>query len=81
MKRQELIKPELSPSYTRLCKKDTRPSIKFFGDDPSEHLKDMAGVKIAFTQMQKSADGPYFKSGLQGPRAEVQQATLHKALI
>lgn len=81
MKRQELIKPELSPSYTKLCKKDIKPSIKFFGDDPSKHLKDMADVKMAFIQMQKSAYCLHFKSGLPGPKAEVQEATLHKALI
>lgn len=55
MKRQELSKSELNPSYTRLCKKDIKPSIKFFGDDPSKHRKDMAEVKMAFIQMQKSA--------------------------
>lgn len=81
MKRQELIKPELSPSYTKLCKKDIKPSIKFFGDDPSKHLKDMADVKMAFIQMQKSAYCLHFKSGPSGPKAEVQEATLHKALI
>lgn len=81
MKRQEFIKSELSPSYTRLCKKDIKPSIKFFGDDPSKQLKDMADVKMAFIQRQKSAYCPHLKSGLQGPKAEVQEATLHKALI
>ena len=41
MKRRELIKPDLNPPYTRLCKEDIKPSTKLFGDELSKHLKDM----------------------------------------
>jgi len=44
-KRRELIKPDLNPPYTRLCKEDIKPSTKLFGDDLSKHLKDMAEAK------------------------------------
>ena len=47
MKRRELIKPHLNPPFTRLCKKDIKPSTKLFGDDLSKHVKDMAEAKKA----------------------------------
>ena len=37
MKRRELIKPELNPPFTRLCKEEIKPSTKLFGDDLSKH--------------------------------------------
>ena len=45
IERQQLIKPELNPPYTRLCKEEIKPSTKLLGDDLSKHLKDMAEVK------------------------------------
>ena len=45
MKRRELIKPELNPPYTRLCKEDIAVSTKLFGDDLPKHLKDMSEAK------------------------------------
>ncbi|CAH3019867.1 unnamed protein product, partial [Porites evermanni] len=58
MKRRELIKPELNPPYTRLCKEDIAVSTKLFGDDLPKHLKDMSEAKKAGQQMQK----PYSNS-------------------
>ena len=55
MKRRELIKPDLNPPYTRLCKEDIKPSTKLFGDDLSKHLKDMSEAKKAGQQMQKAS--------------------------
>ena len=55
MKRRELIKPDLNPPYTRLCKEDIKPSAKLFGDDLPKHLKDMAEAKKVGQQMQKPA--------------------------
>ena len=46
MKRRELIKPDLNPPYTRLCKEYIKPSTKLFGDELSKHLKDMAGRQM-----------------------------------
>ena len=53
MKRRELIKPDLSPPYTRLCKEDIKPSTKLFGDDLSKHVREMADARKAGQQMQK----------------------------
>ena len=39
MKRKELIKQDLNPPYTRLCKEEIKPSTKLFGDDLSKHHK------------------------------------------
>ena len=50
-KRRELIKPDLNPSYTRLCKEEIKPSAKLFGEEFPKHLKDMAVGQ----QMQKSS--------------------------
>ena len=55
MKRRELIKPDLNPPYTRLCKEDIKPSAKLFGDNLPKHLKDMAEAKKVGQQMQKPA--------------------------
>ena len=57
MKRRELIKPDLNPPYTRLCKEDIKPSTKLFSDDLSKHLKEMSEVKRAGQQMQKATSG------------------------
>ena len=45
IKRRELIKPDLNPPYTRLCKEEIKPSTKLFGDDLTKHLKEMSEVK------------------------------------
>ena len=45
MKRREIVKPELNPPYTRLCKEKIKPSQKLFGDDLSKHLKEMTDAK------------------------------------
>ena len=55
MKRRELIKPDLNPPYTSLCKDEIKPSTKLFGDDLSKHLKEMSEAKKAGRQMQKSS--------------------------
>ena len=56
MARRELIKPELNPPYTRLCKDEIKPSTKLFGDDLSKHLKDMDEAKKVGRQMQKTSE-------------------------
>ena len=53
MKRRELIKPDLNPTYTRLCKEEIKPSAKLFGEDLPKHLKDMAEARKVGQQMQK----------------------------
>ncbi|XP_028417149.1 uncharacterized protein LOC114541424 [Dendronephthya gigantea] len=53
MKRRELIKPDLNPPYTRLCKEEIKPSSKLFGEDLPKHMKDMAEAKKVGQQMQK----------------------------
>ena len=53
MKRRELIKPDLNPPYTRLCKEEIKPSAKLFGEDLPKHLKDMAEAKKVGQQIQK----------------------------
>ena len=52
MKRRELIKPDLNPRYTRLCKEDIKLSTKLFGDELSKHLKDMTKAKKAGRQIR-----------------------------
>ena len=42
MKRREIIKPDLNPPYTRLCKEEIKPTTKLSGDDLSKHLKEMS---------------------------------------
>ena len=54
MKSRELIKSDLNPPYTRLCKDDIKPTTKLFGDDLSKHLKEMSEAKRAGQQMQKT---------------------------
>ena len=60
MKRREIIKPDLNPPYTRLCKEEIKPTTKLFGDDLSKHLKEMSEVKRAGQQMQKATSGPAY---------------------
>ena len=55
MKRREIIKPELNPPYTRLCKEEIKPWQKLFGDDLSKHLKEMTDAKRAEQQIPKSS--------------------------
>ena len=55
MKRRELIKPDLNPLYTRLCKEEIKPSAKLFGEELPKHLKDMAEAKKVGQQLQKSS--------------------------
>ena len=57
MKRQEIIKPDLNPPYTRLWKEEIKPTTELFGDDLSKHLKEMSEVKRAGQEMQKAANG------------------------
>ena len=65
MKRRELIKPELNPPYTRLCKEDIAVSTKLFGDDLSKHLKDMSEAKKAGQQMQKPYSNSFHRGAVQ----------------
>ena len=53
MKRREIIKPDLNPPYTRLCKEEIKPTTKLFGDDLSKHLKEMSEVKRASKRCKK----------------------------
>ena len=68
MKRRELIKPELNPPYTRLCKDEIKPSANLFGDDLSKHLKDMAELKKVGIQMQKSSSASTSNQGCKAPK-------------
>ena len=73
MKRRELIKPDLDPPYTRLCKEDIKPSTKLFGDELSKHLKDMTEANKAGRQMQRYSDTRtsshnYLRAGRQKSR-------------
>ena len=63
MKRRELIKPDLNPPYTRLCKEDIKPSAKLFGEDLPKHLKDMSEAKKAGQQMQKASSSHNLNRG------------------
>ena len=60
IKRRELIKPDLNPPYTRLCKEEIKASTKLFGDDLTKHLKEMSEVKRAGQQMQKATNGSIY---------------------
>ena len=53
MKRRELIKPDLNPPFTRLCKPEITPTTKLFGDDLQKHLKEMTDVSRVGKQLQK----------------------------
>ena len=53
MKRQELIKPDLNPPFTRLCKPEIALTTKLFGDDLQKHLKEMTDVSRVGKQLQK----------------------------
>ena len=57
MKWREIIKPDLNPPYTRLCKEEIKPTTKLFGDDLSKYLKEMSELKRAGQQMQKLTNG------------------------
>ena len=59
MKQRELIKPELNPPYTRLCKEDITLSTKLFGDDLTKHLKDVR------SQKSRAADAKALSQQLQ----------------
>ena len=69
MKRRELIKPDLKPPYTRLCKEDIKPSTKMFGDDLSKHLKEMSEVKHARQQIQKVTSGSTYTNKASNSKA------------
>lgn len=69
MKRRELIKPDLNPPYTRLCKEEIKPSTKLFGDDLSKHLKEMSDVKRAGQQMQKATSGSAYTNKASSSKA------------
>ena len=64
MKRREIIKPELNPPYTRLCKEEIKPSQKLYGDDLPKHLKEMTDAKRAGQQVQKSSQSTASYPGL-----------------
>ena len=68
MKRQELIKHELNPPCTRLCKDEIKTISKLFGDDLSKQLKDMAELKRAGIQMQKSSSTSTSSEGSTAPK-------------
>lgn len=53
MKSLEIVKPDLYPPFTRLCKKEIKPTTKLFGEDLSKPLKVMSEVKRAGQQMEK----------------------------
>ena len=53
MKRRELIKPDLNPPFTRLCREEIKPTLKLFGDDLPKHMKDMSEATKVGKQMQK----------------------------
>ena len=81
MKRRELIKPDLNPPYTRLCKEDIKPSTKLFGDDLSKHLKEMSEVKRAGQQMQKATSGSTYTnkaSNSKAPRSKPYDRPLNR---
>ena len=44
MKRRELIKRDLNPPFTRLCKPEITPTTKLFKNDLQRHLKEMTDV-------------------------------------
>ncbi len=73
MKRRELIKPDLNPPYTRLCKEDIKPSTKLFGDDLSKHLKDMSEAKKAGQQMQKVSSHAHSRGSAHSHRRKFQR--------
>ena len=53
MKRRELIKPDVNPPFTRLCKPKIAPTTKFLGDDLQKHLKEMTDVSRMGKQLRK----------------------------
>lgn len=53
MKRRELIKPDINPPFTRLCREEIKPTLKLFGDDLPKHMKDMSEATKVGKQMQK----------------------------
>ena len=55
MKRRELNKQDLNPTYARLCKEDIQSSTKLFVEDLPKYLKDMSEAKKAGQQIQKAA--------------------------
>ena len=72
MKRQELIKPDLNPLFTRLCKPEIAPTTKLLGDDLQKHVKEMTDVSRVGKQLQKNplelrphsqSGGPHKNSG------------------
>ena len=70
LKRRELIKPDLNPPFTRLCKPDIPPTTKLFGDDLSKHLKEMTDVCKVGKQLQKKPpqQKPHYQKPYDRPR-------------
>jgi hypothetical protein len=67
MKRRELIKPDLNPPFTRLCREEVKPTLKLFGDDLPKHMKDMSEATKVGKQMQKhSQDNKGSAQSLRG---------------
>ena len=71
MKWQELIKPDLEPPFTRLCKPDIAPTTKLFGDELSKQLKEMTEVSQVGKQLQKKApeEKRHFQKPCDRPRS------------
>ena len=65
MKRRELIKPDLNPPFTRLCKPEIAPTTNLFGDDLQKHLKEITDVSRVGKQLQKKPleQRPHSQSG------------------
>ena len=78
MKRRELIKPELNPPNTRLCKEEIKTTSKLFGDDLSKHLKDMAGLKKAEIQMQKTSSTSTSSQEYKSPKQRFNRSNFAK---
>jgi hypothetical protein len=67
MKRRELIKPDLNPPITRLCREEIKPTLKLFGDDLPKHMKDMSeATKVGKQMLKHSQDNRGSAQSLRG---------------
>ena len=66
MLRRELIKPELNPKYSHLCKPSIIVTEQLFGDDLSRQIKDLDEAQKA-TGMVMKQKMPLFKKQRYGP--------------
>ena len=78
MKRRELIKPDLNPPFTRLCKPEIAPTTKLFEDNLQKHLKEMTDVSRVGKQLQKKPleQRPQSQSGEGGAQEKQQERQL-----